>query len=131
MSDHSNTYTGNFLRHVKHQAGNFVVLLIRTKMSRSALFVVDIQHELALDPKTRIPHAERICSAGEKILTSARGIIDSYRVAGQQSPSIIAIVQHEEEPEGGTLVRGTEPWKLVFEPRDGVKEELLIAKNDS
>lgn len=97
-------------------------------MSRSALFVIDIQRELAQDPKTRIPHAERVCSAGEKILAAAREIVDSYRVTGQQSPSIIVIVQHEEKPEEGTLVRGTEPWKLVFEPRDGVKEERLVSK---
>lgn len=29
-------------------------------MSRSALFVIDIQAELAVDPETRIPHADRI-----------------------------------------------------------------------
>lgn len=97
-------------------------------MPRSALFVVDIQRELALDPKTRIPHAERICAAGDKILIAARDIIDSYRNKTQESPSIIVFVQHEEKPEQGTLVRDTEPWKLVFEPRAGVKEEILVSK---
>lgn len=97
-------------------------------MPRSALFVVDIQHELAQDPKTRIPHSERVCSAGEKILIAARAIIDSYRQKTQESPSTIVFVQHEEKPEEGTLVRDTEPWKLVFAPREGVKEEILIAK---
>lgn len=97
-------------------------------MSRSALFVIDIQNELARDPKTRIPHAERICSAGEKILATARGIIDSHRAKGQPSPSTIVFVQHEEKPEDGGLVRGTDPWKLFFEPRQGVKEEILVGK---
>ncbi|KUI56054.1 Streptothricin hydrolase [Cytospora mali] len=97
-------------------------------MPRSALFVIDIQRELAQDPKTRIPHAERVCSAGEKILSVARGIIDTYRSSEQQSPSTIVVVQHEERPEDGTLVRDTEPWRLVFEPRDGVREEVLVAK---
>lgn len=97
-------------------------------MSRSALFVIDIQRELAQDPKTRIPHAERLCSASEKILAAARGVIDSYRSKDQRSPSVIVFVQHEERPDEGTLVRGTEPWKLVFEPRQGVEEEVLVAK---
>lgn len=97
-------------------------------MPRSALFVVDIQRDLALDPKTRIPHAERIRSAGDKILVAAREIIDSYRNKAQESPSIIVFVQHEEKPEQGTLVRDTEPWKLLFEPREDVKEEILVGK---
>jgi hypothetical protein len=97
-------------------------------MPRSALFVIDIQLELAHDPKTRIPHAERVCSASERILSAARGIIDAYRCREQQSPSIIVVVQHEEEPAKGNLVRGTEPWRLMFEPRDGVQEEVLVAK---
>lgn len=97
-------------------------------MPRSALFVIDIQRELAHDPKTQIPHADRIRSAGEKILSAARDIIDQYRTAQKQSPSVIVFVQHEEKPDQGTLVRDTEPWKLVFEPRDGVQEERLVAK---
>lgn len=97
-------------------------------MPRSALFVIDIQRELAQDPKTRIPHAERVCSAGEKIIAAARNIIDSYRHKDQQLPSIIVFVQHEEKVDEGTLVRDTEPWKLVFEPRDGVNKEILVAK---
>lgn len=97
-------------------------------MLRSALFVIDIQRELAQDPKTCIPHAERIRFAGEKILKSARDIIDAYRIKEEQSPSVILFVQHEEKPEDGTMVRGSEPWRLVFEPREGVKEEILIGK---
>lgn len=100
----------------------------KIKMPRSALFVIDIQRELAHDPKTRIPHADRICSAGEKILAAARNIVDQYRTAQKQSPSIIVFVQHEEKPEDGTLVKDTEPWRLVFEPREGVQEESLVAK---
>lgn len=97
-------------------------------MPRSALFVIDIQRELAQDPKTRIPHADRICSAGEKILSAARDIVDQYQTARKQSPSVIVFVQHEEKPDEGTLVRDTEPWRLVFEPRDGIQEERLVAK---
>lgn len=97
-------------------------------MPRSALFVIDIQRELADDPKTQIPHAGRIRSAGEKILTAARDIVDQYRTALKQSPSVILFVQHEEKPDQGTLVRHTEPWRLIFEPRDGIQEERLVAK---
>lgn len=96
-------------------------------MSRSALFVIDIQGELAIDPKTRIPHAERIKSAGTKILAAARNIIDSFRDKGEQSPSIIVFVQHEDK----TMVKGSDLWKLVFDPRDGVSEEILVAKTTS
>ncbi|KAG8166965.1 hypothetical protein KVR01_002654 [Diaporthe batatas] len=97
-------------------------------MTRSALFVIDIQRELADDPKTQIPHAERIRSAGGKILSAARSIVDQYRTAQKQSPSVIVFVQHEEKPDQGTLVRNTEPWGLVFEPRGDVQEERLVAK---
>lgn len=97
-------------------------------MTRSALFVIDIQRELADDPKTQIPHADRIRSSGEKILSAARNIVDQYRAAQTQSPSVIVFVQHEENPDQGTLVRDTEPWSLVFEPRGGVQEERLVAK---
>ncbi|POS81195.1 hypothetical protein DHEL01_v200406 [Diaporthe helianthi] len=97
-------------------------------MTRSALFVIDIQRELADDPKAQIPHADRIRSAGEKILSAARDIVDQYRTAQKQSPSVIVFVQHEETPDRGTLVRDTEPWRLVFEPRRDVQEERLVAK---
>ncbi|CAN8100509.1 unnamed protein product [Discula destructiva] len=97
-------------------------------MPRSALFVIDIQHELAQNPETQIPHAERVCSASDKILTAARSIIDEYRSHDQESPSIIVFVQHEETAKEGALVRDTEPWKLVFEPREGMAEEILVAK---
>lgn len=97
-------------------------------MPRSALFVIDIQRELAQDPKTRIPLAAKVCTAGEKILAASRAIIDAYRAKAAESPSIIVFVQHEEKPEDGTLVKDTEPWKLVFEPREGVEEEILVAK---
>lgn len=76
-------------------------------MPRSALFVIDIQRELAQDPKTRIPHAERLCSAGEKIIAAARDIIDEYRNQSRESPSIIVFIQHEEKAGEGTLVRDT------------------------
>ncbi|KAM5352051.1 hypothetical protein ACJ41O_004774 [Fusarium nematophilum] len=91
---------------------------------KSALFVVDIQHDLATDPKTKIPHAARIRNAGEKILGAARGIADAYRAP---SP-LIVFVQHEETPESGPLVRGTEPWKLVFEPDTTNDREILVSK---
>ena len=99
--------------------------------TRIALFVIDIQNDLATDPKTRIPTAERIRTAGNRILSTARAILDRCRAdkTGSPPPALIVFVQHEEEPESGPLVRGTEPWKLVFEPRDGVDEELLIFKS--
>jgi nicotinamidase-related amidase len=97
-------------------------------MPRSALFVIDIQRELADDPKTQIPHADRIRAAGEKILSAAREVVDQYRTAQKQSPSVIIFVQHEEKPDQGTLVRDTEPWRLVFELRGGIQEERLVAK---
>jgi len=97
---------------------------------RSALFVIDVQNSLATDAKTRIPDAENLNAAVGKVLASARSVVDSYRSKGEQSPAVIVIVQHEESPESGDLVRGTEPWGVVFPPRDGVAEERLVAKTD-
>ncbi|SPQ25590.1 b45c74e7-c052-4cff-ba0a-03b71e85ec48 [Thermothielavioides terrestris] len=94
----------------------------------TALFVIDIQNDLATDPQTRIPHAERIREAGAKILSTARAIINAQRASAEEPPAIIVFVQHEEEPENGPLVRGSEPWKLVFEPDEAAPSERLVAK---
>ncbi|KAH7212378.1 hypothetical protein DER44DRAFT_808185 [Fusarium oxysporum] len=88
----------------------------------SALFVIDIQKDLASDDKTEIPHAERIRDAGEQILEVARGI------AADPKP-IIVFVQHEESPESGPLVKGSKPWELVFENDPNNTRELLVSKN--
>ncbi|PWY93428.1 isochorismatase hydrolase [Aspergillus sclerotioniger CBS 115572] len=97
--------------------------------SRTALFTIDIQNELSLNPQTRIPHADRILTASTEILKTARSIIDAHRETNRPSPSIIVFVQHEESPtEGGTLIKGSEAWELAFGPRDGVEEEVLVSK---
>ncbi|KAF5682628.1 2-oxoglutarate dehydrogenase E2 component (dihydrolipoamide succinyltransferase) [Fusarium denticulatum] len=87
----------------------------------SALFVIDIQKDLASDDKAEIPHAERIRDAGEQILEVARGI------AADPKP-IIVFVQHEESPESGPLVKGSKPWELVFENDLNNPRELLVSK---
>ncbi|KAK4097291.1 Isochorismatase hydrolase [Parathielavia hyrcaniae] len=89
----------------------------------AALFVIDIQNDLATDPGTRVPHAERITAVGESILRTARAALEKETLGG------IVFVQHEEVPEDGTLVRGSEPWKLVFEPRAGASQERLVHKS--
>ncbi|UNI23933.1 hypothetical protein JDV02_009722 [Purpureocillium takamizusanense] len=95
-------------------------------MPRTALFVIDIQKELADDPQTEIPHAARIRDAGDRILDAARNLASS--VPQGKQPALIVFVQHEERPEQGTLANGSEPWKLVFNPREGAKDEILVAK---
>ena len=89
---------------------------------------MDIQKELAADPRTRIPHADRIKTSGEVILRAARSVIDSCGDNKSKLPSIIIFVQHEESPEDGSLVRGSQPWELVFSPRAHVDDEVLVAK---
>ncbi|KAI1057234.1 hypothetical protein LB507_002144 [Fusarium sp. FIESC RH6] len=88
----------------------------------SALFVVDIQNDLASDPYTRIQHAERICHAGTDILRAVRGLL-------AEPKPIIVFVQHEEAPEDGPLVRGTQQWELVFKNNPKNTRELLVSKN--
>ncbi|KAH8697864.1 Isochorismatase-like protein [Talaromyces proteolyticus] len=95
--------------------------------ARTALFVIDIQNELAVNDDTRIPHAERIRNSGEKILQAARTVIDSYREKAATSPFIIVFVQHEDS----CLVVGSKPWELVFKPRPNVEQEILISKKTS
>ncbi|OAA64835.1 isochorismatase hydrolase [Cordyceps fumosorosea ARSEF 2679] len=98
-------------------------------MPRTALFVIDIQNELAGNPQTEVPSAARIRAAGERILAASRALAGHSAAAGDQKPALTVFVQHEESPEsGGTLVRDTEPWKLVFPPRDGASDEILVAK---
>ena len=91
----------------------------------TALFVIDIQNDLATDPRTQIPHADRVKKATTQILAAARGVIT------RNQSDIIVFVQHEETPESGPLVRGSEPWKLVFEPSEGGLadgREILVYK---
>ncbi|KAM3439532.1 hypothetical protein NHJ13734_003697 [Beauveria thailandica] len=103
-------------------------------MPRTALFVIDIQNELAGHPQTEVPGAARIRAAGSQILRSSRALADAAAAAAatppdqQQKPALTVFVQHEEKPESGTLVRGAEPWKLVFPPREDAADEILIAK---
>jgi hypothetical protein len=75
-------------------------------MSRTAIFVIDIQVELAQNATTEIPHAERIREDLE-----------------------IVFVQHQEVAEKGPLVKGSKPWELVFKPRDNNRWERLVSKD--
>jgi len=98
-----------------------------TTGSATALFIIDIQNDLAADPKTKIPHAERVKKAATQILASARAVI----AKNINKSDIIVFVQHEETPESGPLVRGSEPWKLVFEPDEAglaLGREVLVYK---
>jgi nicotinamidase-related amidase len=97
-------------------------------MAPKALFVIDIQEELAGDLGTQIPHASRIKEAGTKILADARKVIDMAREKDQEPPLSIIIVQHEEKPEDGTMIRGSKPWDLIFSPREGDEAERVVGK---
>ncbi|KAK1751384.1 Isochorismatase-like protein [Echria macrotheca] len=102
----------------------------------AALFYIDIQKGIADDREHEIPAAARIRHAGAKILETARSLLDTHsrRVDESSSdearPALIVFIQHEEPPEDGPLNRGSELWKLVFEPRDGVSQEWLVQKKD-
>jgi len=98
----------------------------------AALFFIDIQKGIADDPEHEIPAAARIRRAGAKILEAARWMLDTRRVDefSKAQPALIVFIQHEEPPEDGPLNRGSELWKLVFEPRDDVREEWLVQKKD-
>jgi len=98
-------------------------------MPRTALFVIDIQVELAQNPPTEIPHAERIRGAGTTILQKARQAIDSACDEGRVADIEIVFVQHEEVAEKGNLVRGSKAWELVFKPRDDNRWERLVEKD--
>lgn len=98
-------------------------------MSRTALFVIDIQHALAGDPATAIPHAQRIRSAGTALLARGRSSIDSARVSGKKPDLEVVVVQHEETPEKGNLQKGSKAWEVVFPPREGDDHECLVTKD--
>jgi len=99
----------------------------------TALFIIDIQKGVADDPEHEIPTAARIRKAASKILEMARQILDSTHTNTTTNtppppPPVIVFIQHEEPPEDGPLNRGSELWKLVFEPREGIAEEVLVQK---
>lgn len=98
-------------------------------MPRTALFVIDIQHALALSTNTSIPDASRILNAGGSILAKARAAIDTARSQGLNPDLEIVIVQHEETPDKGTLQRGSKEWEIVFPPRANDEYERLVSKN--
>jgi nicotinamidase-related amidase len=97
----------------------------------TALFVIDMQKDLASIPETRIPDSERLIENCGKVLGAARAAIKIGKAkasTNEEVPSLIVFVQHEEPPTEGAMVRGSEPWKLVFEPLEGEETELLVAK---
>ena len=96
-------------------------------MAHTALFVIDIQNELASDLKTEIPHAQRIRDAGTALLAKARAFIKQS--TGEQSSLSIVFVQHEEPPDEGSLQPGNHGWELVFPPDEDSQQERLLAKN--
>lgn len=98
-------------------------------MSRTALFVIDIQRALADDPFCQIPYASRIQAAGTSLLSHARTAISAARKRHVQPMLDIVVVQHEETPEQGDLIRGSSAWELVFPPRKGDDCERLVGKD--
>jgi nicotinamidase-related amidase len=98
-------------------------------MARTALFVIDIQVELAQNATTEIPHAQRIRQAGTTILQRARQAIDSTSKHGGVPDLEIVFVQHEEVAEKGPLVKKSKPWELIFKPRHNNRWETLVSKD--
>lgn len=91
---------------------------------QTALFVIDIQHALAVDPEEKITHSERLVAAAQEVIDTARSI----NTTSTEDPALIVFVQHEEPPESQGLVNGTDGWKLVFPPLHGAANEWLVAK---
>jgi nicotinamidase-related amidase len=98
-------------------------------MPRTALFVIDIQVGIAQDPSTEIRQAQRVRDAGTQILARSRAAIAKARTKSQQPNIEIVVVQHEEEPDSGTLIRGSRAWEVVFKPREDDHGERLVSKN--
>jgi len=96
-------------------------------MSRTALFVIDIQHVLASNPSSRIPHAARIIDTGTKILASTRALIEHSHTHGSTPALEIITVQHEETPDKGNLQRSSKEWELAFPPL--ADEQHLVPKD--
>lgn len=94
-------------------------------MPRTALFVVDIQVELAGDPETQIPHAERIRNTGQVILSKARAA--NALIQDADIDVRIIFVQHHEMEGEGTLLKGSKAWELVFKPMD--EREYFVEKS--
>ena len=94
-------------------------------MPRTALFVIDIQVGIAQDPTSEIPHAQRVRDTGTQILARSRAAIAAARAKNQAPKLEIVVVQHEEEPGSGSLVRGIKAWQVVFPPREDEGERLV------
>jgi nicotinamidase-related amidase len=95
---------------------------------RTALFIIDIQNDLATDPQTRIPDAGRLLDSAEKVIASTRKQLDTLRQTHNESRPLIVVVQHSEDPSSGPLVKNTKPWDLVFHPRPDDADEILVGK---
>ncbi|KAF9700977.1 hypothetical protein EKO04_000016 [Ascochyta lentis] len=98
-------------------------------MSRTALFTIDIQHSLTTPP-TSIPTAPRILHAATTLLSRTRHSIQTSRLQHLPPNLDLVIVQHEESPQTGCLVRGSQAWEVVFLHRESDGNEMLIAKRD-
>jgi nicotinamidase-related amidase len=98
-------------------------------MPRTALFVIDIQVGIAQDPATEIRCAQRVRDAGTEVLARGRAAIAEARTHSQHADLKIVVVQHEETPESGTLLKGSRAWEVVFKPRGDEHGERLVSKN--
>ncbi|KAM3472875.1 hypothetical protein MY8738_008665 [Beauveria namnaoensis] len=58
-------------------------------MPRTALFVIDIQNELAGHPQTEVPGAARIRSAGSQILRISRALADAAAATPPEDSKIL------------------------------------------
>lgn len=93
--------------------------------SKTALFIIDVQNALAYTPASRVPHAERLTTVLQEVLSTARSLPAPKN--STETP-IIVFVQHSQPPEDGALVKGTEPWQLVFKPDQSNPNEMLVHK---
>jgi len=98
-------------------------------MPKTALFVIDIQDDLAGEGNPNAsPYAARVRAAGTEILKRARAAVDDAEKQKSASPLDLIFVQHDDTE--GPLIRGLDSWKLVFEPDKSRTTERLVSKTD-
>lgn len=90
-----------------------------------ALFVIDVQVDLAQDPATQIADATELRATLSTVLHHVRSVN-----AGLQTPHVrLVFVQHNDRDADDALAMGKPGWQLVFAPltADG---DWLVHKSD-
>ena len=85
--------------------------------SRTALFVIDVQVDLAQKADSEVPDAEAIREALSNLIKGVRDYNDTEKTNAAQKVQLVFVQHNDLDPED-PLAKGKPTWELVFKPNE-------------